>query len=73
MAGQRYFPRVTWTIILACYPCFCFVLPRKMNGGVEFVLNALPDEMALLLLRDAKFSHSPTCFSHKGFFSLSFL
>jgi hypothetical protein len=27
----------------------CFVLPRKKNVGVEFVLNALPDEMALLL------------------------
>ncbi|KAI8932192.1 hypothetical protein NX059_011072 [Plenodomus lindquistii] len=39
----------------------CFVLPRKTNGGVEFVLNALPDEMALLL-RDVDFSHFTTCY-----------
>jgi hypothetical protein len=48
--------------MLAYYPCFCFVLPRKRNGDVEFVLKALLDEMALLL-RDAEFSHSSTCFS----------
>lgn len=40
----------------------CFVLPRKKNGGVEFVLNALPDEMALVL-RDVDFSRFTTCFS----------
>jgi hypothetical protein len=48
--------------MLAYYPCFCFVLPHKRNGSVEFVLNALLDEMALLL-RNTKFSHSLTCFS----------
>lgn len=35
---------------------FCPVLPRKANGGVEFVLNMLPDEMELLL-QDEEFGH----------------
>lgn len=39
----------------------CFVLPRKRNGSVEFVLNASPDEMALLI-RDVDFSRFATCF-----------
>lgn len=39
----------------------CFVLPRKRNGSVEFVLNALPDEMALMI-RDVDFSCFATSF-----------
>ncbi|KAH6866306.1 hypothetical protein BKA58DRAFT_441312 [Alternaria rosae] len=39
----------------------CFVLPRKRNGSVELVLNALPGEMALMI-RDVDFSCFVTSF-----------
>ncbi|KAF2993296.1 hypothetical protein E8E14_001125 [Neopestalotiopsis sp. 37M] len=40
---------------------FCFVLPRKANGGVEFVLNTTPEEMRIML-QDDEFNRYATCF-----------